>query len=402
MVRGATALKQAVHRRWQQLDAVVAPRTPTFTSPLHNERTAALLGTALGASFGVCFLTGLLSHLIQQPPSWFFFPAHPAGLYRLTQGIHVATGIASVPLLLAKLWTVYPHFVGWPPVRDVSHAIERLSLLPLVGGALFQLFSGVANVARWYPYPFFFTTTHYWTAWITIGALIVHIGAKFTITRQALFYGDELSASANERQVVSGGLTRRGFIATVASASALLTLVTVGQTLRPLARFGLLSPRRPNFGPQGFPVNKSAMGAGVIAAASSPDYRLRIRGKVAIVVELDLKQLQEMPQTEVDLPITCVEGWSANARWSGVRLRDVIAKAGVTGHREVIVSSIQTGGAYRQSVVDASHTRADDTLLALMVNGAPLALDHGYPVRLIAPNRPGVMQTKWVNELEVR
>ena len=120
------------------------------------------------------------------------------------------------------------------------------------------------------------------------------------------------------------------------------------------------------------------------------------------MVELDLKQLQEMPQTEVDLPITCVEGWSANARWSGVRLRDVIAKAGVTGHREVIVSSIQTGGAYRQSVVDASHTRADDTLLALMVNGAPLALDHGYPVRLIAPNRPGVMQTKWVNELEVR
>jgi DMSO/TMAO reductase YedYZ molybdopterin-dependent catalytic subunit len=43
----------------------------------------------------------------------------------------------------------------------------------------------------------------------------------------------------------------------------------------------------------------------------------------------------------------------------------------------------------------------DDCLLALMVNGEPLADDHGAPLRLIAPNRPGVMQTKWVTALEV-
>ena len=46
---------------------------------------------------------------------------------------------------------------------------------------------------------------------------------------------------------------------------------------------------------------------------------------------------------------------------------------------------------------------ADDplTLLALQLNGEPLAIDHGYPGRLIAPNRPGVLQTKWVSRLEV-
>jgi len=43
-----------------------------------------------------------------------------------------------------------------------------------------------------------------------------------------------------------------------------------------------------------------------------------------------------------------------------------------------------------------------DTLLALHVNGEELALDHGYPLRLIGPNRPGVMQTKWVTKLIVR
>ena len=54
----------------------------------------------------------------------------------------------SIPLLLAKLWTVYPHFWATPPVRNVAHAIERASLLPLVGGSLFMLVTGVQNIAE--------------------------------------------------------------------------------------------------------------------------------------------------------------------------------------------------------------------------------------------------------------
>jgi hypothetical protein len=157
------------------LVAAVARR---FTSPLHEPRTASGLGLALGASFAVCFVTGVLSRLIQQPPDWFEWPSRPAGLYRVTQGLHVATGIATIPLLLVKLWVVYPKLWAWPPVRGVAHALERLSLVPLVAGSLFVLFSGVANVARWYPWEFFFPAAHYWAAWITVGALIVHIGAK--------------------------------------------------------------------------------------------------------------------------------------------------------------------------------------------------------------------------------
>jgi DMSO/TMAO reductase YedYZ molybdopterin-dependent catalytic subunit len=47
------------------------------------------------------------------------------------------------------------------------------------------------------------------------------------------------------------------------------------------------------------------------------------------------------------------------------------------------------------------HARDPLTLLALRLNGEELSPDHGYPVRLIAPNRPGVLQTKWVGQLEV-
>ena len=147
---------------------------------------ASWLGLALGVSFTVCFATGLYSHFAQHPPSWFTLTARPAGLYRVTQGLHVATGIAAVPLLLAKLWSVYPKLFVWPPVHSVAHALERVSLLPLVGGSIFMLFSGVANIDLWYPLPLFFPAGHYWVAWLTIGALIVHIGAKATTVRHAL------------------------------------------------------------------------------------------------------------------------------------------------------------------------------------------------------------------------
>ena len=372
--------------------------TESFASPLHDRRAAAWLGVALGVAFSTCFLTGLLSHLIQQPPGWFTWPSRPAGLYRVTQGVHVATGIAAVPLLLAKLWVVYPKLWAWPPVRGPAHAIERLGLVPLVGGSLFMLFSGVANIARWYPWRFGFTATHYWVAWITTGALVAHVGAKLAVTREGLAAtsgGDAAGAPA-------GGLTRRGLLQTAFSASALLTLVTVGQTVRPLDRLGLLAPRRPGVGPQGVPVNKSAVGARVVEAARDLGYRLVVEGRVRERLSLSLDDLRALPQHEVVLPIACVEGWSATARWSGVRVRDLLALAGAPAGAAVLVDSLQRRGAYRSSALNRSHAGDPDTLLALDLFGEPLHIDHGFPVRLIGPNRPGVLQTKWVARLVVQ
>ena len=62
----------------------------------------------------------------------------------------------------------------------------------------------------------------------------------------------------------------------------------------------------------------------------------------------------------------------------------------------------QEDGQYRASTLNRWHARDPDTLLAYEVNGEPLHIDHGFPVRLIGPNRPGVMQTKWVRRLVVR
>lgn len=371
-------------------------RQGAFTSPLHSPRVAAILGISLGVTFTICFLTGVLSHLVQHPPSWFEWPARPAGLYRITQGVHVATGLAAIPLLLAKLWTVYPRLWTWPPIEDALHLVERVALLPLVAGSIFMLFTGLANIGLWYPWRFFFPAGHNWGAWITMGALLVHIGAKASIVRR------ELTARSLDVVDSSGnGLTRRGFLGVVVAGSGLITLTTVGQTLRPLNFLAVLAPRRPDVGPQGFPVNKSAASARVTGVARDPGFRLSVEGRVARHLSLSLDDLRALAQHEAVLPIACVEGWSASPRWRGVRVSDLMDLAGADEAAGVLVESIQPNGLYKRSELNPSHARDLDTLLALEVNGESLHIDHGYPLRLIGPNRPGVMQTKWVGRLTV-
>jgi hypothetical protein len=388
------------------------PRTRRFTSPLHEPRTASWLGLGLGASFAVCFATGVLSHLIQQPPGWFEWPTRPAGLYRVTQGVHVATGIATIPLLLVKLWVVYPKLWAWPPVRGVTHALERLSLGPLVAGGLFLLFSGVANVARWYPWEFFFPAAHYWASWITVGALVVHLGAKAGVVRGSLTRPgsesetppptDTRTRPGPEHEAAAGSLTRRQLLGATAGASLVLTLATIGQTFTPLGSLARLAQRRPGVGPQGLPVNKTARSAGVLDLAADPAYRLVVDGRVSRPLALSLDDLEALPQHTVDLPIACVEGWSAAATWTGVRVRDLLAQAGAAGvDRTVDVESLQPQGRYRRSRLEPGHAADPDTILALRLDGEQLHIDHGCPVRLVGPNRPGVLQTKWVSRLEV-
>jgi DMSO/TMAO reductase YedYZ molybdopterin-dependent catalytic subunit len=338
----------------------------------------------------------LYSHFAQHPSWGFQLPARPVGLYRFTQGLHVATGLASIPLLFAKLWTVYPQLFQWPPFHGFAHAVERIMIFPLVAGSIFMLFTGLANIHLWYPWHFDFPDTHFRVAWITMGALAVHIGAKWSTTRHAL-----ARESPDASTTPAARVDRRRFLGTAFGASAIVTLFSVGETFSPLSRFALLSPRRPDTGTQGFPVNATAKEAGVLTLARSPAYRLVVEGNVQTTLSFTLDELIALPQHSATLPISCVEGWSASRRWTGVQLRELLARAGAPHHARVRIQSFQPYGSYTVSEVDADQAHDPDTLLALKVNGEPLALDHGYPCRLIAPNRPGVMQTKWVGKVVV-
>ena len=379
-------------------------RDRAFTSRMHDERNAAILGAALGVTFATCFLTGLYSHFAQHPPSWFLLPTRPVGLYRVTQGIHVASGLASIPLLLAKLWTVYPKLFTWPPFGTAAQLLERAMILPLIAGAIFLLFTGLANINLWYPWPFSFPVSHYWAAWTTIGALVVHIGAKWSISRSQLRRVPTRAARSplDADQVDRLSLERRRFLATAFGAGGIVTLFTLGQTFRPLSRLALLAPRRPDTGTQGFPVNRTARAAHALDAAQSPAYRLTVDGRVRNSLSFTVSELRALPQHSATLPIACVEGWSSSQHWTGIRVRDLLEMAGARRDATVHVASLDKRGIYGTSELDHWQAHDPDTLIALRVNDEELALDHGYPARLIGPGRPGVMQTKWVTRLVVR
>lgn len=382
--------------------AVERRRSRALSRPAHDEALASYLGIALGVAFGVCLVTGVISHLHQHPPGWLTIPPVPAGAYRVTQGLHVATGLASIPLLLAKLYVVSPHLPRWPPAAGLADALERLALLPLVGGSVLLLFTGAGNIASWYPWDFFFPVGHWWAAWLVLGGVLVHVGLKLPVLRRVLS-GRGATAPAEDPE--EPHTTRRGVIAFVLGGAGLLTLFTAGQTFPPLRGLTAFAPRRPDIGPQGFPVNRSAAAAGTESLAGDPDYALRVLDRQGTVRTLGLAELRNLRMVERELPIACVEGWSASVLWRGVSVSQVLRASGMPETewkgRPLRVDSAQARGLYASSIIGSELAGRDDCLLALEANGSPLHPDHGAPLRLIAPNRPGVLQTKWVTSLEV-
>ena len=382
----------------------LVPHERSFTSRLRRPAVASRVGLWLGVAFGVAFLTGLLSHFAQNPTGWLFWPTRPTWGYRVTQGLHVAAGTAAVPLLVVKLWTVYPRLFAANPLRPAKAAVlnvlERGSIALLVAAAIFELATGLSNAAQWYPWRFNFREAHFALAWIAIGSLLVHVAVKLPAIRRTLttpIESDDLDRE--ETASTSAGLTRRGLARMGFLAAGLAVLASSGSTVPLLSRVSVFGVRSGN-GPQGIPINRSASAAGVVPAALDGGFRLTVVAATTTRV-LSRDDLLALTQTTARLPIACVEGWSASGEWRGPTVRSLLELVGAPESSDVRVVSLETVGAYAVSELPARFAADPMTLLAVELDGEPLALDHGYPCRLIAPNRPGVLQTKWVTRLEV-
>jgi len=438
-------LRQAIEAagaRGRRLRAALAggpppgPARPEFwRSPIRGPWLTSVLGAVLLVGIPVMFVTGLLSYAAYNPDlaavndqtpdkGWlgfylFSWPTDPSWLYRLTQGVHVTLGVVLVPVLLAKLWSVIPRLFSWPPVRSAAHALDRLSLLLLVGGALFEFVTGLLNIQLHYIFPGSFYTLHFYGAWVFIGAFVVHTAFRIPVMVRALrsrrlrtemrtSTGATLPEPPDDTGLVSprpapATISRRGALGTVGLGSLVLFAVTAGQSIGgSLRRTALLAPhgQEPGGGPDGFQINKTAASVGIRAADIGPQWRLVVRGPGHESV-LTRDQVLALPQHEAALPIACVEGWStADQHWSGVRLRDLAAMAGFPGRApEVFVESVERGGSFGSTVLRANQVQDPRSLLALRVNGADLSPDHGYPARIIVPANPGVHNTKWVTRL---
>ncbi|WP_255305018.1 molybdopterin-dependent oxidoreductase [Microbacterium sp. 3J1] len=197
---------------------------------------------------------------------------------------------------------------------------------------------------------------------------------------------------------MSDDLSRRRFLWGVGAGSALLGAAALAHSVSPLGPFSLKEPRSRSASPQDLPVNRSARQADVTALALDPEWTLRLVGRSTLA--LSLADLDALAQSAEVLPISCVEGWTVDATWTGVPLRDLLDLVDAPEDATVRVRSMQRRGAFGETTMSAPYARDPRTLVALRVNGERLDLDHGFPARIIAPGRPGVLQTKWLMSIE--
>ncbi|OBG88235.1 hypothetical protein A5698_24735 [Mycobacterium sp. E136] len=405
-----------------------------WRSPLRGLWLTSVFGSVLLVGLPVVILTGLLSYIAYGPQfgqaipgdvGWlklptFDWPTNPSWLYRLTQGLHVGLGLVLVPVVLAKLWSVIPRLFAVPPARSVAQLLERVSLLMLVGGVLFEIITGVLNIQYDYIFGFSFYTAHYFGAWVFIAGFVVHVAIKLPRLREGLrsrsmravlrtsredtvadpYEPDGLSPADPEPATIS----RRGALALVGGGAALVAVLTAGQTIGGWTRHAaLLLPRgrTRGDGPNDFQVNRTAAAARITPESTGERWRLTLTGGPSPVV-LDRAALTAMPQHTARLPIACVEGWSTTETWTGVPLRDLARAAGVPSPVSAFVRSVERRGAFNRAILQRNQVLHPDALLALKVNGIDLSPDHGFPARVIVPALPGVHNTKWVGSIDFR
>ncbi|MBK4347189.1 molybdopterin-dependent oxidoreductase [Lacisediminihabitans sp. G11-30] len=412
------------------------------------------------------------------------FTTRPLWLYQITQGIHITAGIACFPLLLAKLYVVFPDLFAYPPIKGLPSLLERGSIALFVSSSIVQIITGLFDTFQWYPFPFNFRQVHFALSFVIIGSLAIHIAVKLPkisrywthaksydaegnlvldeadvaptastvraelaqhpkplgpIVHRAdrltgrLFawidsapvrgsapepsFPDEPSApdqpsaldehsaldqpgAPDNHSARAARVSRRGFVATVGIAVAALVGLTAGQSFAFLGGTNVFAPRKKGIGPGTLPINRTARAAQVTDAMVGADWILTVKRGDAIST-FTREQLLAMPQREVQLPISCVEGWSQMATWRGVRLKDLTDTVGRNPREDLRLTSLEVKGGYRVTEMGHEYIEDDLTLVALQLNGETLAMDHGYPARVIAPGRPGVLQTKWLSKLEV-
>ncbi|WP_308466819.1 molybdopterin-dependent oxidoreductase [Rathayibacter soli] len=143
-----------------------------------------------------------------------------------------------------------------------------------------------------------------------------------------------------------------------------------------------------------------------VPAVDPNNWKLRIDGMVENPVDLTFAQLLALPLTEHTATLTCVSNevggnLAGNATWLGYPLRELLARAVPKAGADMVLSTSADGWT-AGTPLSALTDNKRDALLAVGMNGAPLPLEHGFPVRMVVPGLYGyVSATKWVVQLNV-
>jgi DMSO/TMAO reductase YedYZ molybdopterin-dependent catalytic subunit len=143
----------------------------------------------------------------------------------------------------------------------------------------------------------------------------------------------------------------------------------------------------------------------IVPQVSAADWKLRIHGLVDSEVELTYEDLLNLPLIERRVTLTCVSNevggdLAGNATWLGVRISDLLDRAGVKAGADAVKSTSVDG--FTVGTPLAALTDGRDAMIAIGMNGQPLPVEHGFPARMVVPGLYGyVSATKWVTDLQV-
>jgi len=129
------------------------------------------------------------------------------------------------------------------------------------------------------------------------------------------------------------------------------------------------------------------------------EWRLEVTGLVDNPLILTYEDILEYPSVTQVTHLQCVmAGFEGTGEWTGVPLKYILEKA---GYQESVVSVIFYAADEYTSSIDLETALQEDTILAYKINGVTLPEEHGYPLRLVIPDKLGYKWVKWIVKIEL-
>ncbi|MFN8474462.1 MAG: molybdopterin-dependent oxidoreductase [Anaerolineae bacterium] len=334
--------------------------------------TTKLVNISLLALIVLLTVTGLLMLVLSQGAGWLY-------------DIHRIIGLA---LLLFIPWKIA---IAWRSTRRKLRAGVGRAILPI---SLILAAAALASIAL-----VFVWTLNLTPLWGVFGypALLLHwylalgLLPLFAVHIYRHWYRRPTARLFHERrQVLRLGVLGAGALAAWVGLSA---IANVRQTADGLRRFTGSREQR-SFAGNAMPV--TMLLTDHVQTLDPETWRLTLTGLLAAPLVLSLADLAAFPRSTETWTLDCTNGWYSTQEWTGARLGDVLARAGLREGAAVVQIVSVTGHS-----VTLPLAQAREALLATHIGGEALAAAHGAPVRLAHPNLRGWLWIKWVSEIRV-
>lgn len=136
-----------------------------------------------------------------------------------------------------------------------------------------------------------------------------------------------------------------------------------------------------------------------LKSALDSSWKLKIAKSPGDTVFLTLDDLKSLPKTEITFDFKCIEGWSQISHWGGVKFSDLARRYNLLSQSEMSYAGLITPDKQYYVGIDMASMMHPQTLLCYEMNGKPLPLKHGYPLRLIIPVKYGIKSLKRIGTL---